>query len=332
VRRDTCRTDVVRRIVDTAERSGIERRDLLRASRLDSSALRDPNGRIALPHLEALWDRGSRWRADLPIRVAGSLNMDDLGPFAFVLKTAPTALDAIRLAVRFYPLINDGGAWELRVDAREVECVWHHLTGARRGVVESNESVLAHVLRGSAEILGEPLAVERVRFTHSARRGARDLESHFGCRVEHDADRTGFVVSRAELERRPTMSNAGMHAFFLDVVERELAPLRERPSTARVVRREVARRLAEGPPAGRAIAASLAITERTLRRRLEAEGTSLRAVVEEVRREELESLVRDRSRSMTRIAHDLGFADSSAFARACRRWFGRSPSALRASS
>jgi AraC-like DNA-binding protein len=330
VRQDTCSADVIRRIVATAERSGIDRSDLLRASRLDASAFRDPKGRVGVAHLGALWDQGSRWRRDLPIRVAEELRLDDLGPFTFMLKTAPTAFDAMRLAIDYYPLINDGGTWELRERDGEVEVRWMNLTGARRGVAEGSESIIAHFVRGAREVQREPLALTTIRFTHGARTSVRALEAHFGCRVEHDAPVNSITMPRAQLDGPAVMSNPAMHAFFLPLVERDLEPLRGRKTTARFARREIARRLADGPPSAETIAAALAITERTLRRRLEAEGTSYRALVDDIRRDELHPLVTDRSKSITRIAHELGFSDSSAFARACRRWFGASPSELRA--
>jgi AraC-like DNA-binding protein len=48
-----------------------------------------------------------------------------------------------------------------------------------------------------------------------------------------------------------------------------------------------------------------------------------------VRRELAERYVRDREFSITEIAFLLGYNDTSAFSRAFRCWFGRSPTDLR---
>jgi AraC-like DNA-binding protein len=49
-------------------------------------------------------------------------------------------------------------------------------------------------------------------------------------------------------------------------------------------------------------------------------------LVEEVRREEARVLLGDQGRSITEVALDLGFAETSAFTRAYRRWYGVPPS------
>ena len=83
-------------------------------------------------------------------------------------------------------------------------------------------------------------------------------------------------------------------------------------------------------PSLAATAKALALGERTLRRRLEEEGTSHRALVDEVRKELALSYVRDTSLSLGELAFLLGFSEAAAFHRAFRRWTGQRPAELRA--
>jgi AraC-like DNA-binding protein len=72
------------------------------------------------------------------------------------------------------------------------------------------------------------------------------------------------------------------------------------------------------------IARQLGVSARTLRRNLEQEGTTLRAVVDEVRRERADELLAA-GRPVKEIAFGLGFSEPSAFSRAYKRWTGRAP-------
>src|SRR4029077_15816625 len=80
------------------------------------------------------------------------------------------------------------------------------------------------------------------------------------------------------------------------------------------------------------IASQLGMSARTLRRRLQAEGTPYPALVQRVQREQAETLLLDPTRSVKQVAHALGFNDASAFHRAVRRWTGKTPTALRPGS
>jgi AraC-like DNA-binding protein len=68
---------------------------------------------------------------------------------------------------------------------------------------------------------------------------------------------------------------------------------------------------------------------RTLQRRLAAERTSYRDVVDKARCLKAMSQLRDDGDSITELALMLGYSEHSAFTRAFRRWTGTSPSEFR---
>lgn len=82
-------------------------------------------------------------------------------------------------------------------------------------------------------------------------------------------------------------------------------------------------------PSGRAtlekIAGCMAFNSRTLQQRLAQEGTSFQRLLDETRQEMAHNYLEDPSMSVAQIARLLGYADSSAFSRAFKSWFGLSP-------
>jgi AraC-like DNA-binding protein len=78
------------------------------------------------------------------------------------------------------------------------------------------------------------------------------------------------------------------------------------------------------------VAAELAIDERTLRRHLSAEGTSFRALADEVREALAHELLTTAGLTVEETAQRLGFHDAAGFSRAFRRWTGTTPGSLRA--
>ena len=71
------------------------------------------------------------------------------------------------------------------------------------------------------------------------------------------------------------------------------------------------------------------VSERTLKRRLQEEEASFQQLVDQVRLERAQDLLRSTGMNLSQIADALGYADAANFTRAFKRWTGASPSHYR---
>ena len=78
-----------------------------------------------------------------------------------------------------------------------------------------------------------------------------------------------------------------------------------------------------------AVARALDVSTRTLSRRLAAEGTSFRHILDQARCELAMALLHDGSLSVGDIAFFLQYSEPAAFHRSFRRWTGQTPRAFR---
>jgi AraC-like DNA-binding protein len=74
-----------------------------------------------------------------------------------------------------------------------------------------------------------------------------------------------------------------------------------------------------------ALARSLGVSARGLRRSLQSEGQTLLMIGDELRMERARQLLTHSELSIKEIAETLGYSEASAFHRAFRRWTGESP-------
>jgi len=95
------------------------------------------------------------------------------------------------------------------------------------------------------------------------------------------------------------------------------------------VRREVAAQLANDRARVDDVAAALALSTRTLQRKLAEAGTNFQAVHDAARQALAEALLRDSRLNLTDVAFMLGYREQSSFNRACREWFGSTPARTR---
>ena len=96
----------------------------------------------------------------------------------------------------------------------------------------------------------------------------------------------------------------------------------EPPTFAAKVQGLLATLLPKGPPHRDDVAAQLMMSERTLQRRLAEEGTSFTTLVDDTRRELAHQSLSAGELSLKMVSFQLGFAEPSAFYRACKRRFG----------
>ena len=87
--------------------------------------------------------------------------------------------------------------------------------------------------------------------------------------------------------------------------------------------------LQSGSVASDAVAKMLGLSERSLQRRLNEEGTTFLTLKDEVRKDLSLNYVRNMNIDIAEIAFLLGYSDQSTFSRSFKRMTGKSPSEVR---
>jgi len=108
-----------------------------------------------------------------------------------------------------------------------------------------------------------------------------------------------------------------------------LARLPPRTGIALEVQRALASRVAGGDVGIDTIARPLAMSARSLQRRLSAEGVSYQALVDETRKEAARRYVAGSALSLAEIAYLVGYSEPASFHRAFKRWYGVTPEGFR---
>lgn len=151
---------------------------------------------------------------------------------------------------------------------------------------------------------------------------------HFACPLHFDQSQLAVQVPGSLLARRNPLADAESHAVALAQCRLDQRRLDER------LQQRVMRHLGEQierPPTAASIAAALCVSERTLRRELQAEGASFRALHAAVRIEAACRDLADTAFSVEQIAWRLGYREASNFVRAFRRQRGLTPQQYRRS-
>lgn len=248
------------------------------------------------------------------------------GILGFAFLSSPTMRDAVAVALRYYDLsfafaiphvtLADGQV-RLALDDRLLPA------DVARFLVERDLAAIHTVID---ELLpgGVPLTGLEFRFEPPSDTG--DYEDTFGLRPTFGAAANVATFDAAYLDEPLPLANAHTVAMCEAQCRELVARRRARSGTAHEVRELLTRIGALGAPMP-AVARELNLSARTLRRRLEEEGTSFRALLDEVREALAEELLAKGAVPVEDVAVRLGYAEASSFIHAFKRWKGVTPTA-----
>jgi AraC-like DNA-binding protein len=196
------------------------------------------------------------------------------------------------------------------------------------GMAEFAVSGLMRLVRLFA---GANAQAEAVYFEHARPLHYLECSRVFGGVERYRQPLTGIDFSSTLLDCSHLHSHPELHAVLHAQAERSLERL-SRPTTfAERLRPLFLAQDAQHTADMRRIARELGMSVRSLRRRLTEEGASFRELAQGALKERACQLLRDPRRSVQQAAHELGFADATAFHRAFKRWTGLTPLQFRES-
>ena len=291
----------------------------------------DPDNRLSfvtLGHLLESCMRATQCR-HFGLLVGARFTLDSLGILGDVLRNAPTLRDALRLATLNIDL-HDRAAAALTLDLGNSQAVLGYSifdggTPAADQILDGATAIHFRILR---ELCGPSWTPLRIQLSHRRPRSIAPLRQFFGPRLEFDTWISGVVFDSRWLDHRIAGADPAAHAAIVA----RIASMRARAPArfADEVRRAIHALLLSAAASTANLANLFNMHERTLRRRLGAEGVTVRGLVGDVRRELARHLLRDTTLPVSEIAAVLRYSDVAVFSRAFRSRSGLSPSEWRA--
>jgi len=190
------------------------------------------------------------------------------------------------------------------------------------------QEAFASVVTVTRLALGPEFRPRHVEFTFPAPPGTARFADVFGCPIRFSAPRNGVVFPAAWVRTEMPGRDPITFASLTELLDGQLSSRRSRQDLLEVLEISIAQSLPD-VPAFTEQARRQATGERTLRRRLAECGTTYDALVDGVRRERVEQLLRQPELTLTDITRQVGFSDVRALRRAIRRWHDMTPLQLR---
>ena len=312
------------------KRASVDRAEVIRCANLPLSVLKD-DAPITTAQFFALWRAIEKVSQDPAIGLRIATGLDGaVMPLPFVAaQHARTFRDALNRVARFKRLCAPE---EVTVqdfaNHSALSISWPHGGSDRvpRALVDATMVSFVELgRRGTGERL-IPLSLELARSAEAR----LALEKYFGCDIKFDATVDRIALRREDLDKLFATYNKDLLDVLAPELDRRLEHHDASESLTEQTKWVLRRRLTAGRPDIRSVAAELAMSERSLQRRLTDEGVSFQALVTQTRHQMALRHLADNSLTLIEVAYLLGYEDQNSFFRAFRQWEAQTPSDWRA--
>ncbi len=298
---------------------------------LDATLLEQPDAILPLDRLSALMEDAAVVLncPDFGLRLSTYQDIGVLGSLACIALYAHTAADAIEGIARHLPYHSPGLSLTLVNDepsGLSHACyALHSIDPTHTQIVELSYGIAYQFMKS---ILGEGARVVSVHLRHAPVSTHAGYLPFFDCPLQFGQPRDALVFPQTILGHVIDAKNGDLYeaaARFVSHTMRRF-PL----DIGLQVETLVDRQLANGGGNVVRIADQLNLSRSTLHRRLAQQGLSFEGIVDSVRRRRAEEYLDLCAVPLQQLAALLGYTNGVSLHRSFMRWFGQSPSSLRA--
>ncbi|HTO62135.1 MAG TPA: AraC family transcriptional regulator [Bradyrhizobium sp.] len=320
-------------IVGALADEGISPADVLQRIGLTEQRITSPNTRVSWGDMIQCCRTAIRLSRDpfFGYRAGLRVHVTTFGIYGFAILSSPDFRQATWLPAKYNELsmpltrlsfteTDHRGIWS--IDPTLYPAVDAPLC---RFLIENQFGVLTALFR---DVMGPAFVPLELQVTYQPSQDLRTYQDVFGCGVRFGQPANRLVFDAAWLDSAPRYGNRIAFLEALKLCDAALIQLRSRKGVAGLVRQVLRQDLSRSPRL-ETVARDLTTSTRTLRRRLQAENTSFRTLVEEVWTQAAFDYLRDPNLTVERVAELLGFSDASNFRHAFRRWTNHTPAEVR---
>jgi AraC-like DNA-binding protein len=287
---------------------------------------KDPENRIAFEALGRLFSECATATgcAHFGLLVGERFELGGLGAIGDLMRNSPTVGEALR-ALLLHLYLHDRGAVPILIDLEASHVllgysVYRHGTPGTAHLYDVAIAIGYRLLRQTCGPTWKPA---HVQLSHARPKDPRPYRRILGPSVRFDAEVSGIVFAASWLDCPIPGADPKLRERVMSAIQQ--ARVDSTMTFADIVRGMLHHSVLSGTSSAGSMALLFGIHERTLRKRLSAEGTSLQKLVSQTRFELAKQLLENTMLPVAEIASALHFADTAVFSRAFRGWSKTNP-------
>lgn len=269
-------------------------------------------------------------RPDLGLTIGSKYHLAAYGTLGLAIMTSENLLAATKVAHKNTLMTWTYMDWTLSVEDNMAYTTLEPLLDlgpCYQFMVDRGLAASYQILK---EALGRDLPLAEVSLTSEEPEYSHRYSEFFSCQIKFSAAQNGFKMDVPYLTEPLLQTDSSSNAIYCAEAEKICRQLEGGFQFKDLIRQHIAG--FEGQQNNlEFIAEKFHATPRTIQRRLAAEGTSYKEILEDVRRGLAIDYLQSTDLTIESIASRLGYNDASAFCHAFKQWTGKNPGSFRGS-
>ena len=299
---------------------------------LTPEAAQDPSVRLEVRTQIKLLELAAEEMQDewLGFHLARSFDLREIGLVYYVMASSDQLADALRNAERYSQINNEGVRLRFRMQDGTAAIALDYVNVDRDADRHQIEFWLMTLVRICRQVTNGRLSPSRLKTRHLRNGTPPEFRAFFGVDIEFGANADEIWLPQPDALLPLVGRDEHLNELLRRYAEEALA---SKPRDRLTIRSKAESILTELLPHGRAtvseVARRLAMSSRTLSRKLAEEDASFAEILDELRAALAKRYLHDETMPVSEIAWLLGYREVSSLTHAFKRWTGTTPQRFR---
>ncbi|MFT3850665.1 MAG: AraC family transcriptional regulator [Propionivibrio sp.] len=314
------------------ELHGIEPERFVRELGINSIVVPDTKTRLPSDLMDAAFAKAVALIPDpaFALRVGECWHPSNLGALGYAWLSSRSLRTALKRLERFSKTIGQKATSHCEDGPDGIRFILEHKRGDNATGYAMADFSMALAVSMCRTNCGASFSPRAITLRRPAPEDAGPWEDYYACPIRFAASDDSFLVAEDVAGQALPTANQEFAKTFDAILIAELAALSDSDLQTRC-KAFLLDQLTSGEPSEEDLAKAMAMSRRTLQRKLGHLGASYKGLLERVRYDLALRYLDDPGKSVTDITFLLGFSEQSSFTRAFKRWSGQAPTAYRES-
>lgn len=314
-------------VLQVAQSLGVDETRLLEESGINASILSSPENRFTLEQYDKLLKKGAELSGDdtFALLCGQAFTTGSGDVVTYMVHNCSNLHEAVIKYIEYQKIVGEAVQFKLLIENENAiltfKIIDHDLQD-NRYILEAEAAATVKI---GNEMTVPEIKYKEMRFKCPEPANTDEHRKIFNCPIKWSQPLSAIVFDKKFLDAPLKQPNPELLKLLENQARNALRKLTDSKTYTEKVIEIVTRHNFNNRLTVKQVAAEIPMSMRALQLKLSEEGTSFQQIIDELRKQNAVSYLKENTLSVSEIAYILGFSEPSVFQKAFKKWTGKTP-------